>query len=166
VGQYDGMLKDQLRELCLKRGLNVSGTVAELVARLEGADAAQAQADGQEPDLLAEAGLSETGLSDDNEPAQAPPPITHPAPEPAIVREPESTEPPVNRTVHRARFECGRGVLPTEDHERFLRATEFDAMSAGYAIRGSAQRISFQEENGKRYAVYEVTLGRPRQGVR
>jgi hypothetical protein len=161
VGNYDGMLKDQLRELCLKRGLNVSGTVAELTARLEGADAAQAQDSGEEPDLLAAAGL-------DQEPEQppAPPPVTHPEPDRSL-REPESTDTPANRTVHRVRFECpGDGVIPTEVHESFLRATEHDAINKGFAIRGHAQRLSFQHEAGMRYAVYEVTLGRPRGQAR
>lgn len=163
MGNYDGMLKDQLRELCLKRGLNVSGTVPELIARLEGADAAQAQDGGEEPDLLAEAGL---GGDDEPEQPPPPPPITHPEPDRSL-HEPESTDAPANRTVHRVRFECpGEGVIPTELHESFLRAAEHSAINAGHAIRGHARRLSFQHEEGKRYAVYEVILGRPRNQAR
>jgi hypothetical protein len=161
VGTYDQMLKDELRELCLKRGLPVSGTNAELIARLEGADAAQTQQDGQEPDLLAEVQMTD---GDEPEQAQTPTPVTHPTPDP--VREPEPTEDPVHRTVHRARFECPRGVIPTDMHTQFLRATENAAIAAGNTIRGGAARTGFQEDDGKYYAVYEVALGRRRQQVR
>jgi len=158
VGQYDNMLKDQLRELCLSRNLNVSGTNAELVARLEGADAAKAQQDGQEPDLLAEAGL------DDEVQEQAVAPVAYVEPDPHREEEPEVL--PVNRTVHRVRYECPRGVIPTEMHEQFLRSTENAAIRAGHVIRGHAHRVSYQDEGDKHYAVYEVSLGRNRQEVR
>lgn len=57
-GKYEGILKDDLAEQARERGLHVSGTVDELVARLEAADAYDEQkkdelikvADGREID--------------------------------------------------------------------------------------------------------------------
>lgn len=158
MSAYDGMLKDQLRDLCMQRNLNVSGTNAELISRLEGWDAAHSD---EEPDLLAEAGIEPPG--DEPDPL---PPVPEPAPKiiPNVREDPPGPEElPANQTVHRVRFEVPgnpNAVIPTELHQRFLRATEDSAIRAGHRIRGGACRVDFQTEGDKRYAVYEVILGR------
>jgi hypothetical protein len=164
MGAYDGLLKDRLRELCLERGLIVSGTVAELVARLEGADAAQADTE-QEPDLLVEAGIGQDELEPvDEAPVQQPPAAREPEQEPGLIH--DSGDPmAANRTVHRVRFECGNPGVLQEYHEAWLRATENAALGAGHTIRGSARRVSFEDDGGKHYAIYEVSLGRRRHQV-
>ena len=155
MADYSGMSKDQLRELCLNRSLPVSGTIPELIARLQGADAA-AEPDGEEA-LLAAAGITAPPVD------QSPPPVPTQTPrapvQPRQEPAPDPSESRASHTVHRMQFECP-GELATEDHERWLRATENAAHGSGFNIRGGARRVSFMNEGGKRYAVYEVTLGR------
>lgn len=166
MGAYDSLLKEQLRDLCMQRELPVSGTNAELIARLEGWDDAHAN-DGDEPDLLAAAGIEPPPDS------QAPPPqppTPTPVPEPVVTHEdpPSPGEPRANQTVFRARFEVPGSrdaVIPTDLSQQFARATEDQAIRNGYRVRGGAARVAFEYDGGKRYAVYEVILGRPIQQV-
>jgi len=159
VGQYDGLLKEQLRELCLQRELPVSGTNDELIARLTGWDDAHGQ---DEPDLLAEADLSPgQDVSPVDPQAPEPPP---PPPSPRLP-EPSPDESRASQTVLRQRYECPDEVVGTDQHEQWLRETEYAALRAGNTIRGSARRVSYADEGDKRYAIYEVTLGRHQQAA-
>ena len=152
VADYKDLLKEQLRELCAQRSLPVSGTNDELIARLSGWDQAQAG----EQDLLEAAGI-EPGpqaapVSTPGRPTVTTPvdPIRGPAPEPGETR--------ANQTVHRQRYECPDD-LTTESHEQWLQATESAAIGQGNRLKGGAHRVGCEHESGKRYAVYEVTLG-------
>lgn len=160
------MKKDELRDLCLQRELPVSGTNSELVARLRGWDDAHG---GDEPDLLAEAGITQPPAEQSPEPLP-PTPVPQPvAPVQTHEDPPPEGEAKANQTVFRTRFEVPgnpNAVIPTELHHQCMRSTEDAAVRSGYRVRGQASRIGFETDGGKRYAIYEVTLGRRVKEVR
>jgi len=137
---YDSMNKEQLKDEAGKRGLPVSGTVPELVERLQAND---------NDDLL--------GDVKPPAPEPAAPAAAAPAAEPPS----EPTPPP---TSFKAYYDCP-GELSTGVHQENVRRCWDDAVAAGYSPRGgayAAARIGFETRGGKRYAVYEIPLHKAR----
>lgn len=139
MGDFDSMTNAQLKEECAKRGLPVSGTNPELVARLEEYD-------------------SDPLLSGEQQPKADVATVTETA---TVDRAPE-----VDRrhtpSVFRTRFECP-GELSTGVHDDNLRRVWAEAVAAGHTPRGGAfgaSRTGFEFDGGRRYAVYEINIRR------
>lgn len=142
---YTGWNKDQLKDEASKRGLPVSGTNQELIDRLVEHD---------NNDLLGPT---------DRPPAPSATPEA-PTPPPAAetpTAAPAPAEAPKTFTVL---YECP-GELSTGVHQENLRRCWNDAAAAGHTPRGgafAAARTGFTQRDGKRYAVYEIPLVKPR----
>lgn len=139
---YDELKKDDLRALCGERGLPVSGTNEELVARLRGWDAEHGD-EGEDPDLLALADQPDR------------------QPEVAGDADPAREESGPSRPhQHRVQFRLADpGALTDEEHLLFIQQTQEAAAAEGLTIRGGAYRVGdFQHRDGGVYVTYEVLV--------
>lgn len=136
---YQGMIKEQLRELAGKRGLPVSGTNEELIERLATWD--------EEADPLLDESLVQSGEQ---------------LPEPADNNNVE-VNPRMPIVAFETTFPCP-GELSTGVHLEYLERTHRRAVEAGHRPRGqgamAAARTGWRMVNGERHAVYSIPVSK------
>lgn len=177
---YGALTKSGLRDLARERGLAVSGTVEQLVERLQNADPPPpadppADPDGTLQDLLnsneqppappevpedntrtpgAPADAEETGTSD----TTGPPQPTSQALE----------TPTAAATTHPTGYRDGNeyvGVYPVPaggldnlTHQELMNRHQRVSADAGYQTRGTARRTGWSHLNGQRHAIYRIYI--------
>lgn len=156
MSAYEGLLKEQLREEAGRRGLPVSGTNEELVARLE-------QHDLESDPLLEAAARENQAPAAPSQLSPASPATTTP---PSVVPDvPGVSEaaPEATTGLFTTTFPC-TGELSTGVHHENMERTYQQAVDAGFSPRGGvggAHRIRFEnDKNGRRVAVYGIHVRR------
>jgi len=152
MGVYDGLKQGELQAMCEARGLSKAGANADMMARLEEADATS---------LLDEA----LGVDQPPVPLEPVRPAIAPPQEFVVAAAPTPAAPPVVESSARTYtviFPCP-GELSTGMHEEYRLRAYQEAISAGKVPRGglaAASRTGWKNHNGYRHAVYEVILAR------
>lgn len=161
---YSSWSKQDLKDEAKRRGLPVSGSREDLVARLGASDAPQdpqGDPDGALGELLAQ---DEAVGGGEEEVA------TLPDPQDSQDSQVDDTEPPLSAAaqpamlqvvgrIATAAYPMSEGTIPQAQHETFLRQVAEDVKQAGHRPRiGTSHRDGWSTIGGTRYAVYRVYL--------